>query len=855
MIKTNKITVNDIEDQWERFKLLTVASPWKGLDKVLVIVGSDRRGRAYGVFELSKRMGVSPWYWWADVPIAKQSKVVLKNLNYTSKAPSVKYRGVFLNDEDWALKPWASKLMDSEIGDIGPNTYVKVCELLLRLKANMLAPAMHEVTGAFYKYPENKIVTDRYGILMTTSHAEPLLYNNTTEWDKQKNGEWDYVTNKDGVLAVMDARVKEAAPFENIYTVGMRGIDDTGMKEVPDGYTKAGVLEQVIREERNILQKHIKKEPEAIPQIFVPYKEVLDIYKSGMQLPEDVTIVWPGDNYGYIKKLSNPTEAKRKGGIGVYYHISYLGSPNDYLWLNTTPPALMVEEMGKAYQTGADTYWLLNVGDIKPGELGMQFFLDMAWDVSAFDFGNSNDKIPAYLSALFGARYQEDFKQIFTEYFNLGFERKPEYMAWDWRWNSLDAKENIRDTEFSFQNYNEAETRLKRYNSISEKAKSIYKTLPKELKSAYYQLVLYPVVGAHLVNHKMLLAQKNRWYAQQGRAATNCLVDTVKMYDDSLGLITKAYNNLSNGKWKGMMTAPDRLPELQMPPMETISLSEEPAFSLFIPNGNTKSGYHELPNFYRSTQKSYYITLYNKSKKAISWQVINVPKWVKISKTNGKAILEEQIVVTIDWNNIPDKPFLKGEIIFNIAGKEESVLLAVDNNKVPDDVLYVEDNGVVSINPAKFSRKEEKKGSKVAVIDGLGYLGTSVQLGSVTDKGWANTTVSYDFYAEKAGYVTVYNYALPVFGKDEDTGTRYGVQIDNSPIHWESTASEEYSFEWQSNVIRNAAINTSKIWLAKPGKHTLKLIGGNPGMVIQKAIIDFGGLQESYKGPAPTYRK
>lgn len=855
LIKAGKINVDDIKGHWEQYLYKTVKNPLPDVDEALVIVGSDRRGTAYGVFEMSKAIGVSPWYWWADVPTVKRKTLHVASLTYSSKAPSVKFRGVFLNDEDWGLKPWASKLMDPDINDIGPNTYAKICELLLRLKANMVAPAMHEVTGAFFKYPENKVVADKYAIMITTSHAEPLLYNNTTEWHHDVNGDWDYVKNKKGVLDVLDKRVAEASPYENIYTMGMRGIHDTGMKDVPEGYTKANVLEQVIAAERDILTKYIKKPEDQISQIFVPYKEVLDIYESGMKLPEDITIVWPDDNYGYIKKLSTAEEAKRKGGTGVYYHISYLGSPNDYLWLNTTPPALIYEEMFKAYNNGANRYWLLNVGDIKPGELGMQFFLDLAWDINAVDYTTIPNYNSTLLASIFGETYAEDLKDIYNTYFHLGFERKPEYMGWDWRWNSMSAKERIIDTEFSFANYNEAQNRINTYDRIAKKTEALYNALPEQYKSAFYQLVYYPVVGATLVNKKMLVAQQNRWYAKQGRSLTNSLKKDVKAYDERLTDITKHYNNLENGKWLGIMTAPERLPEIQLPHTEKINVPKDAKLGVFVNSNTTNNTIKLLPRFSRYTKQSHTIEVYNKGSKNLKWKTESDADWILLDKTKGKTKTEDRIEVTIDWKKAPKGNNVTGAITVTSGDQQENIYLSLHNPEdkaVIKDILYAEDNGFVSIDPTKFSRKSEHRGSKAQIIKGLGYQGNSLQLGTIAERGWRNVTTEYDFYSENSGYVTVYTYALPVFGKDDKHGTRYGIQIDGSRTHWETTASKEYSFNWKKNVIRNCIINSSKILVDKPGKHTLKLMSGDPGMVIQKVVIDFGGLQDSYLGPKPT---
>ncbi|HTN20302.1 MAG TPA: glycosyl hydrolase 115 family protein [Pelobium sp.] len=864
LIKKGKINVERIRGGWEQFVIQTVDNPFPNVSKALVIVGSDRRGTAYGVFTISKNIGVSPWYWWADVPAVKHKSLFLAPINYASKEPSVKYRGIFINDEDWGLRPWAKKNIDADIKFIGPNTYEKVCELLLRLKANMLAPAMHPGSGTFYKFPENMKTADKYGIIVSTSHTEPLLFNNASEWKHDVNGDWNYLTNKEGVLKVLDKRVSESSAYENAYTMGMRGIHDTGMADVPAGYTKAKVLEDVISDQRDILKKYLKKPIDQIPQLFVPYKEVLDIYEDDMKLADDITLVWPDDNYGYIKRLSDSKEIKRSGGAGVYYHISYLGHPNDYLWLNTTPPALIYEEMYKAYQTNAKRYWLLNVGDIKPGEHGIQFFLDMAWDINHFNYEN----VPAFegnfLSSIFGAQYKTELSEIMKEYYQLAFSRKPEAMAWDFRWNSMFTSENIYNTDYSFQNYNEAQGRLDKYNTIATKAEKIMESLPKEYVPAFYELVYYPVKGADLMNKKMLIAQKNRWYALQGRSITNKLGNDVKIYHDSIELITKHYNGLLDGKWDGIMTAPDRLPKPQVVPTTQINLPEQANLGIFVSGEEATddfSSYHMLPRFNVYTKKSYKIEVYNKGKNSLSWKAESQNNWIKLDKLKGNTSYQDEITVSVDWTKAPIGTAGKGEIIVTGAGQTETVYVSLFNPEVTNlteiQGAAVEDNGVVSIDPTNFTRKNEKDGVKINVINGLGYEGRSLQLGSISDSVFNSSTVEYDFYTSNAGSATVYIYALPVFPKDKEHTTQYGVTVDNSYMRWMNVAtqSQENSFEWKNNVIRNCAINTATISLDKPGKHTFKLTTGDPGMVIQKIVIDLGGMKRSYLGPPTTNYK
>jgi hypothetical protein len=474
LIRTNKIDTAKWFNKWEAHSIQVIARPLKDVNKALVIAGNDRRGTAYGVYELSEQIGVSPWYWWADVPIEKKENIFIKDGIYSFGPPDVKYRGIFLNDEDWGLKPWAAETFEPEQKDIGPKTYAKVCELLLRLKANYMWPAMHECTAAFNQIPENKIVADSFAIVMGSAHCEPLLFNNATEWDEETMGEWNYQTNKQNIYKVLNKRVKENGPYENIYTIAMRGIHDRAMLGTLRLEERVHLLDKVVADQREILTNHIDKNIEEIPQIFVPYKEVLEIYENGLNLPDDITIVWPDDNYGYIKRLSNHEEQQRSGRSGVYYHIQYLGIPHEYLWLNTTPPALIYEEMKKAYDTGGDRVWVANVGDIKPAEYGVEFFLDLGWNIHMVDYETTNKHLEDWLGHIFGENYKKALTEIIQTYYRLGFIRKPEYMGWGYIGDTNFRKQKkTYDTDFSFTNYREAERRMDEYDKISRQVKYI----------------------------------------------------------------------------------------------------------------------------------------------------------------------------------------------------------------------------------------------------------------------------------------------------------------------------------------------------------------------------------------------
>lgn len=541
------IDVDKLEGGWEQYVVRTIDKPAKGIEKALVVAGSDRRGVAYGTFAISEAIGVSPWYWWADVPVEKHGKLFL-SADVVSDKPSVKYRGIFINDEDWGMKTWAARNYEKDLGDIGPRTYARVCELLLRLKANMLAPAMHSCTGAFYSHQQSKLVADTFGIIITTSHCEPLLLNNAakSEWDQKVDGDWNYKTNKQAIVDKWEKRLTEASCFENIYTTAMRGLHDAGLRGNLPMSERVPLIENVIADQRKMLERHKGTAANKIPQIFVPYKETMDIYENGLTVPDDITLVWVDDNYGYMKRVSNSKERARSGGSGVYYHLSYLGGPHDYLWLSSTAPALMYEELKKAYDAGADRYWLLNVGDIKPTEIEMQQFMDMAWDLSSFSYENVNAYQAKWLASIYGEKYLERFQYILDNYYRLAWDRKPEFMGYEREWDRGDYN-NLHDTDFSFET-GAAQLRLKTYKDIADECDALLRELPYRFRPSFFEMLGYSVKSAYQINRKFLMAQRNHEtgdmkYAEEAISA-----------NDSIASLLEEYNNMLDGKWNQMMS-------------------------------------------------------------------------------------------------------------------------------------------------------------------------------------------------------------------------------------------------------------------------------------------------------------
>jgi hypothetical protein len=519
-----KLDTGGIRGQWESYVLQIVKNPLPGVEKALVIAGSDRRGTIYGIYQLSELIGVSPWYWWADVPVEKENQVAIHGDIFKQGPPAVKFRGIFLNDEDWGLRPWASKTFDPETGNIGPKTYAKVFELLLRLRANYLWPAMHPDTRAFNFYPQDKELADAYGIVMGSSHCEQMLRDNVDEWERDGHGDYNFVTNPDGVLKYWEQRVQENGKYENVYTLGMRGIHDGAM---PGGGTpreKAERLHQIIQDQRAMLARWVNPDVTRVPQIFCPYKEVLELYRLAPDIPDDITLVWPDDNYGYIREFSDARERSRSGGAGVYYHVSYYGRPRDYLWLCSTPPALIAEEMTKAYDYGANKVWILNVGDLKPAELDIEFFLKLAWNPRLWNGTNTYDLLEPQLVRDFGPANAPEITSILAEYYRLNFQRKPEHMGYPT--NNLFSPD-------------EALQRLEVWRKLSARVDAVEKKLPPESHDAFFELVGYPVKAAAAMNEKCLA----------GSAAA----------EDEIHRLTDSYNQqLAGGKWLGMMSSNPR---------------------------------------------------------------------------------------------------------------------------------------------------------------------------------------------------------------------------------------------------------------------------------------------------------
>ncbi|WP_457443098.1 glycosyl hydrolase 115 family protein [Roseateles sp. P5_E4] len=530
------LDLSKLKGCWECFQIALLRNPKPGVKAALVIAGADRRGTAYGVYTLSQALGVSPWHWWADVAPLKRGPlhVSLTEL-LLHDGPAVKYRGLFINDEDWGLFPWASRTFEPEARTIGPRTYEQVFRLLLRLKANTLWPAMHQVSGAFNADPRNAELAQRYGIVMGSSHAEPMLRNNVAEW-KAPAEQYNYATHPEQVRDYWAERLKTNGRFDNLYTLGMRGIHDSGMQGGGTVAEKQALLNRLLADQRELLAKHVG-DPVTLPQVFVPYKEVLPLL-PGLALPDDVTLVWPDDNFGYIRQFPDAEQTKRSGGSGVYYHLSYLGAPLSYLWLSTTPPALVAEEMGRAFDAGAQRLWIANAGDIKPHEVNLSHWFDLAWNPATVRAQGQGGYLRDLAQRLFGIA---EIADIWDGYYRVNFERRPEHLQFHL------PGERVKRSGLTAAAVNE---RLTRFAQLLAALDAVRPRIAAAQRDGFFQLVEYPLRASALANERFFALERYAATMERDPAGARTIAAQAVRADQRLKALTARYNT---GRWAGIL--------------------------------------------------------------------------------------------------------------------------------------------------------------------------------------------------------------------------------------------------------------------------------------------------------------
>lgn len=842
-----KIDTAEIAGKWESFVIQTVRDPLPGVSSALVIAGSDKRGAIYGIYDVSEQIGISPWYWWADVPVQHHEALFVKAGKYASGEPAVKYRGILLNDEAPALSGWTKE----KFGGWNHEFYVKVFELILRLKGNYLWPAMW--AAAFNEDdPLNPKLADEYGIVMGTTHHEPML-RAQQEWKRHGQGPWDYNLNGDFLRSFWEEGVARNKNYENIYTIGMRGDGDMPMAPRSDMATNIALLQKVVADQRAILAKEVNPDLTKVPQLWALYKEVQDYYEKGMRVPDDVTLLWSDDNWGDLRRLPTPEERSRSGGAGIYYHFDYVGGPRNYKWLNTNPIAKVQEQMNLAYEYDARRIWIVNVGDLKPMEFPIEFFLTMAWNPKAWPHEKVADFTRAWAIREFGPKYGPEAADLIAKYTKYNGRRKPELLD---------------PTTYSVTNYQEADRVSGEWNAALEKAETVYHALPENARDAFYELVLFPIKACQQVNDLYIAAGKNRLYAAQGRASANAMAEKVKaLFQADADLMAEYNTKLAGGKWDHMMdqthigytywqepkvqVAP-KTSQLELPDTAKLGVAVDGSVAAWPGAADAPA----LPKFDSIARQRSYIDVFNRGREAFDFTAAASAPWITLSATHGNVTEEQRVWVNVDWSKAP-KGTADGTVTITgpgadpVAVKVEAFQPAgIARESVKS---FVESNGYISIEGAHYTKKVDAPAARWETLDDYGRTLSAMSIFPVTAPSMTSPESSpeldYRVYLFTPGKLKVETILAPTLNFVPGRGLRYAISFDDEAPQIVDALAHNTQRDWETTVKDSVRTVDSTHTVAAPGYHTLRIRMVDPGIVLEKIVIDTGGLKPSYLGP------
>lgn len=848
LAREGKIDVTELQGKWEKFTTQIVQNPIAGVKRALVIAGSDKRGTIYGIYDLSNQIGVSPWQFWADVPVKKESELHILPGVHTLGEPKIKYRGIFINDEAPALSTWAFE----NYGGFNSKFYDKVFELILRMKGNYLWPAMWG--SMFYvNDPQNAVLADEYGIVMGTSHHEPLTRAHA-EWEKSNLGKWNFKTNSENLKNFWTEGLKRMGNKETIVNIGMRGDGDEPMTEG----TAIELLENIVKTQREIISSVTKKTAEETPQMWALYKEVQDYYDKGMRVPDDVTLLLCDDNWGNLRKLPELNAKPRKGGYGIYYHFDYVGGPRNYKWINTNQIERVWEQMNLAYQYGVDQVWIVNVGDIKPMEFPIEFFLDYAWNPDNWRADNLNDYYIQWAKENFDNQYTEGIADILKMYTKYNSRRKPEL---------LDA------STYSLIYCNEAENIVKEYNDLAQKAQKINNQLKPEYKDAFYQLVLYPVLASANLNELYVAAAKNNLYANQGRVSANDYAEKVKeLFKKDVELTDYYHKIISNGKWNHMMSQThigytnwQQPNENNIPETKTILPQNDAEFGVAIEGSANwwPKATEEivLPTFNSFENNTHYVDIFNRGAKTFKFKIKSKSNWIHFSKTKGSIDKEERIIVQIDWQKVPKGDY-KTSFLIKANNKSIPVFVPSKNVDLKNVEGFIESNGSISMEAQDYTRAIVTQPYTWVTIPNLGRTSSGVHIEPSNISSFEITETSprleFDTYFFEQGNYTVKSYFSPTINYKVGNGLKYGIAIDNEKPQIINVHQDYSDANWNASVANNIKILISNHTIVNSGKHILKFFGIDSGLVLQKIVIenDSNKIKHTYLGiPESCYNK
>lgn len=848
LVENGKIDVSELDGKWEQYLIIPVKSPMKGVKNGLVIAGSDKRGTIYGLLELSRQMGVSPWYWWADAPVKSRQNIYVKSGKHTAGEPKVKYRGIFINDEDPALADWARE----KFGDLNHQFYEKVFELILRMKGNYLWPAMWGKS----LWDDDSLsapLAHEMGIVLATSHHEPLMRSHV-EWSRYGEGAWNYETNAEELREFWKEGMERTKGQEKVVTLAMRGDGDEAMSEG----TNIELLEKIVEDQREIIEEVTGKPAEETPQVWALYKEVQDYYDKGMRVPDDVTLLLCDDNWGQVRVLPEVDAKPREGGYGMYYHFDFVGGPRSYKWLNTVQIERTWEQMRLTYEYGVREIWLVNVGDLKPMDLPINFFLDYAWNPEAITAKDLPRYYTQWANAQFGGEYAKEIGDILALYTKYNARRKPELLSTE---------------TYSLTNFNEAERVVEDYNAILKKAKNIKEKLPKEAQDAYYQLVLYPVEACANMNEMYVAAAKNKLYRTQNRASTNYYADKTKelfFKDDEL---LKQHNEFANGKWNHIMKQThmghvswfdprvDKMPEVSY-----IQVPANAGLGYVLEDGVSNSWRNIGGLFSQSfspfdpiNDQRYYIEIFNQGTEKLSYELKAKNDWIELSSVKGTVQYEEKVHVSVNWDKVPEG-VREGEIVISSPSSRDFTVKVPLHKDISKGVSgFVENGGIVSINAVNFQDKKETKDISWEVIPNLGHTGSAITSKPVTASkqtpGANSPYLEYKIYLLDSGTFSLEARFSPTLNFQKDEGLLYAFSIDGGEtllmnLHENAKAADWTYPDWWNNAVTDNIMKQMVIKKSlSAGEHTIRYYMVDPGLVLQKIILTKEGVDAtSYLG-------
>ncbi|KEO75763.1 glycosyl hydrolase 115 family protein [Anditalea andensis] len=843
LISTGKIKGSELGGKWETYLIQTVENPFDGIPEALVIAGSDKRGTTFGIYELSEQIGVSPWYWWADVPVQKKDQLYISQGKHTKGTPAVKYRGIFINDEAPALAGWA----EENFGGFNHQFYEKVFELILRLKGNYLWPAMWG-RAIYDDDPISPILADKYGVVIGTSHHEPLMRAHV-EWSRYGTGDWNYESNAPVLQEFWKEGIKRMGDNESIVTLGMRGDGDEPMSEE----SNIQLLERIVADQRGIIEEVTGKPASETPQVWALYKEVQDYYDQGMRVPDDVTLLLADDNWGNVRKLPGLGEAPRPGGYGMYYHFDYVGGPRNYKWLNTSPISRIWEQMKLTYEHGVDELWIVNVGDIKPMELPITFFLDYAWNPNNYPEDRMGYYTEEWAVRQFGPEFAPEIAHLLDKYTKYNGRRKPELLD---------------QHTYSLHHYNEAERVVKEYNELVELAEGLYENLDNKYKDAYYQLVLHPVIACANLNELYLTVANNHLYEKQGRNLTNYTAEKVKELFERDAELSRIYNEeLADGKWNHMMdqthigyTYWQQPEENVMPEVKTKRPNRRPALGValsgsenFFPAQNNLTFQTLTP--YMTTD--HYLEIFNRGEGRLQYSIHSEDPFIGLSTNEGNTSDQERIYLKVNWENVPIGQ--KTSRITVHSGREKvTVEIPLHHMVIPEGFTgFVESGGYISIEAANFTGKKETMPFRWITVPDLGRTGSAVTLSRQvkSDEEMVNY-LEYTIYVETPGMITLHTYLSPTLNYlNLPEGIRFGVSIGGETPQVISMHTNSGEGDWNKWVANNINVVESEHKIATKGEHKVRIYFVDPGIVLQKLVINTGSVDESYLGPPESYFK